>query len=61
MRDKKGQNIIEYVLLVVAILIVCIYFFANNSGGPMSQSVNASLNSIINQINNINSEIQLPP
>jgi len=55
----KGQNLIEYVLLVTAVLLVCIFFATTNSGGPMTQAVNTSLNSIVNQINNINSEIQL--
>ena len=48
---------VEYVLLVVAVVLVCIYFFTTN--GPMGQAVNASLNGIVNQINNINSQIQL--
>jgi Flp pilus assembly pilin Flp len=57
MRNAKGQNMVEYVLLVVAVVLVCIYFFTTN--GPMGQAVNASLNGIVNQINNINSQIQL--
>jgi hypothetical protein len=57
MRNKKAQNVVEYVLLVAAVLVICIYFLG--PGGPMSQSVNSSLNSIVNQINNINSQIQL--
>lgn len=58
MRDSKGQNLIEYILLVAAVLLVCIYFFANQSGGPMGTSINASLNSILNQINNANGQIK---
>jgi len=57
MRDSKGQNIVEYVLLVTAVLLVCIYFFTTS--GPMSNSINTSLNSIVNQINNINGQIKL--
>jgi len=56
MKDSKGQNMIEYVLFVVAILLVCIYFFTNN--GPMPNAVNATLSSIVNQLNNINGQIQ---
>jgi len=56
MRDSKGQNMVEYVLLVTAVLLVCIYFF--KTSGPFSNSINASLNSIVNQINNINNQIQ---
>ncbi len=60
MRDAKGQNMVEYVLLVTAVLLVCIYFFTTKSGGPMPNSINATLNSIVNQIDNLNSQIQLP-
>ena len=49
---------VEYVLLVVAVLTVCLFFFTTKSGGPMPQAVNTSLNSILNQINNINAEIK---
>ena len=58
MKDSKGQNMVEYILLVTAVLLVCIYFFMTKSG-PMSNSINASLNSIVNQVNNLNSEIKL--
>jgi len=57
MKDNKGQNLVEYILLVTAVVVVCIYFCV--PGGLMTQSVNGSLNSILNQINNINSQIQL--
>lgn len=50
---------VEYVLLVASILIVCIYFYTTGNS-PMSQGVNASLNSIVNEINNLNSQIQFP-
>jgi Flp pilus assembly pilin Flp len=59
MKNAKGQNMVEYVLLVTAILLVCIYFFTARSGGPMPSAINASLNSILNQINTVNSQIQL--
>ena len=49
MRNKRGQNLVEYVLFVAAVLLVCIYFF---TAGPMSQSVNTSLYTIVNQVNN---------
>ena len=55
MRNAKGQNMVEYILLVVAVILVCIYFFTTNS--PMSNAVNATLNSVVNQLNNINSQI----
>ncbi len=58
MRNSKGQNMVEYVLLVTAVLLVCIYFFTASSGGPMPGAINASLNSIVNQLNNLNSQIK---
>ena len=54
MHNCKGQNVVEYVLLVTAVVMVCLYFFTN---GPMKQSINASLNSMVNSLNGINNEI----
>lgn len=60
MRNAKGQNIVEYILLVTAILIVCIYFFVGKPGqSPMAKSVNASLGSMVTEIKTMNSKIQL--
>lgn len=59
MKANKGQNMIEYVLLVGAVLLVCIYFY-NSSTGPMPSIINATLNSMINQVNNLNGQIQIP-
>ena len=58
MRGCKGQNIIEYVLLVAAVIAICIVFLKPQAGNPMYDSVNATLNSIVNQLNNINSQIK---
>ncbi|MBF0511873.1 MAG: hypothetical protein HQL13_06055 [Candidatus Omnitrophica bacterium] len=57
MKNFKGQNTIEYILFVVAVLLVCIYFFTN---GPMKRSVNASLYTIVNEIDTVNSKIIFP-
>lgn len=51
---------VEYVLVVTAVLLVCIYFL-NSSGSTMPGAVNASLNSIINEVNNLNGQITFPP
>ena len=60
MQDSKGQNMVEYVLLVTAVMIVCIYFFTAHSGrGSMTQAINSSLNSIVNEIDAGTSKIQL--
>ena len=50
---------VEYVLLVTAVLLVCIFFY-NSSTGPMSSVINATLNSTINLVNNLNGQIQIP-
>lgn len=59
MRNDKGQNMVEYVLLVTAVLIVCVFFFSSSTG-PMPSLINATLNSMINQVDNLNGQIQLP-
>jgi Flp pilus assembly pilin Flp len=59
MRNSRGQNMIEYILLVAAVMAVCIFYFSSPKGSIMSQAINASLNGIVNEINNINSEINL--
>jgi uncharacterized protein (UPF0333 family) len=55
MKNSKGQNLMEYILLVTAVLIVCIYFFTI---GPMRQGINTGLNSVVNEINNVNGALQ---
>ena len=55
MRDCKGQNIIEYVLFVAAVILVCIVFLRPQAGGPMHDSINAALGSMVTQINNATS------
>ena len=54
MLNNKGQNLLEYVLFVAAVLLVCIYFFANMGNSPMGQSVNSTLYSMVNLINSTN-------
>ena len=59
MRDNKGQNMVEYVLLVTAVMIVCIYFFYSKTGqGPMAKAINSSLNVIVNVIDNGTAQLQ---
>ncbi|MBF0504657.1 MAG: hypothetical protein HQL14_06090 [Candidatus Omnitrophica bacterium] len=58
MRGSKGQNIVEYVMLVAAIAVVCIVFLKPQAGNPMYDGINASLGSMVTQINNFNSAIQ---
>ncbi|MDE2215124.1 MAG: hypothetical protein KGJ95_05380 [Candidatus Omnitrophica bacterium] len=56
--NSKGQNVIEYIVMVTAVLLVCVYFFLS---GPMKQSVNATLNSMVNELNSVNSQITFGP
>jgi hypothetical protein len=58
MRECKGQNIVELVMLVAAVVLVCIMFLRPQAGGPMHDSINAALNSMVSQINNGTSAIQ---
>ena len=60
MRNNKGQNLAEYVFFVTAVILVCVYFFAPHAGAPMYTGVNATINSIVNQINVANSQLQFP-
>ena len=60
MRDCKGQNIVEYVLLVAAVVVVCVVFFKPQAGNPMYDGVNASLGGMVTQINSFTNAIQLP-
>jgi len=60
MRDIQGQNIVEYVLFVAAIILVCVVFLKPQAGSPMYDSMNTALNSMVTQINNGTSAIQFP-
>ena len=60
MRDTKGQNVVEYVLLVVAVVVVCIVFLKPQAGSPMFDGINAGLSSMVTQINSGTSSINLP-
>ena len=55
MQDQRGQNIIEYIFLVVAVLSVCLLFLGKK--GHMRDRVQKSLDSTVNQIDKINKEI----
>jgi hypothetical protein len=57
--NNNGQNIIEYILLAVAALLVYLVLL-NPHSGPIKNSVEATLNRSVEQIDNITSEIKLP-
>lgn len=59
MKDNKGQNIIEYILLVVAVILVFLVLL-NPKSGPVKTSIETTLNSTVNMIDATNQDIQLP-
>ncbi|MFA5087409.1 MAG: hypothetical protein WC552_00070 [Candidatus Omnitrophota bacterium] len=48
MNNSKGQNILEYILLVVAFVLVVLYFLGPR--GPFKRAVNDVLDGSIDQI-----------
>ncbi len=52
---KRGQNTVEYVLLVVAVMLVMIPFLAPN--GPFHTKVGKVGDSIVNKIDEATSSI----
>ena len=53
MNNQKGQNIIEYILLSVAVILVFIVILKPNTG-PLAQSVNRTLNSTSDKLDDLN-------
>jgi len=47
MRSKKGQNIIEYTLLIVSFIIIFLYFLGPY--GPFKRMINGVLDGSIKQ------------
>ena len=57
MKNKSGQNTIEYILLVVAVLTVLIVFFGQ--GGTYHKAMeNSLLNSTVLQLQHVKDEIK---
>ena len=54
-RKSKGQNLVEYILLVAAVVLVCLFFYTS---GIMQKNVNTSLNSIVGELNGIKAQVQ---
>lgn len=55
--NRKGQNIIEYLLLVTVLVIVCIFFLARR--GPMENSMKKTLDTVDTSLIRLNAEIGL--
>ena len=50
MDTQKGQNIIEYILMAVAVILVFLVVL-NPHSGPLKNSVERTLNSTTHQLN----------
>ena len=50
MKKQKGQNIVEYILMAVAVILVFVVILRPNTG-PLAQSVNRTLNSTVDKLN----------
>lgn len=56
MRDNKGQNIIEYILLSVAAILVFVLILQPRTGA-LNNSVNRTLNSTLNSLDQLSQKI----
>lgn len=59
MRRKsfRGQNVVEYLLLTVAVVVVALSVF-RTGGGPMKRAMENMLNGTVNGIKVLNSELR---
>jgi hypothetical protein len=60
MNTRKGQNLVEYILLAVAVILVFLVILKPNSG-ILSNSVNRTLNTSLNLINSMGQSITISP
>jgi hypothetical protein len=56
-RKNKGQNVIEYLLLVVAVVVVLLVFM-NPQGGPMKNAMENIANGTVAGIDRLNKELK---
>ena len=56
--NQKGQNVAEYLLLVVVVVLVC--FAVLRKPGPVGHATQRGINSIVWQIDNLSHEIKIP-
>jgi len=57
---RRGQNVVEYLLLTVAVVIV-LFSVLNTRGGPMKSALDNILDSKVQDIKNLNSELKYAP
>jgi hypothetical protein len=56
--NAKGQNIIEYLLLVTAVVIVLIAFMNTRSDAPMRNALEHTLNTSVDGIDRLDDELR---
>ncbi len=56
--NAKGQNIIEYLLVVTVSVIVLISFMNTRSDGPMRNALEHTLNTTVGGINRLDDELR---
>ena len=59
MNDQKGKNVVEYILLVTAVLTVFILFF-NPNGRYRAAMEKGLFTDPVNRIQGLSNELQLP-
>ncbi len=57
MENNKAQNIVEYILIVVAVVLVGLVFL-NPQSGAVKKSVETTLNSTVDAVDNITQSIK---
>ncbi len=60
MKNEKAQNVVEYILLAVAVILVFLILL-NPQAGPVKQSVNGMLYSTVDKLHNMTQEIKITP
>ena len=58
METQKGQSIVEYILMAVAVLLVFLVIL-NPQSGPLKASVERTVNSTADKIDQLGQSIQL--
>ena len=56
---KNGQSVMEYLLLVAAVMVVCIAFLG--PGGPMHTAVDKIIADSVNLVNRLANETNILP
>lgn len=57
LQNKKGQNVIEYLLLTAIVALICIIFFSPTNG-PMKSGMENVFNDTVKDIDRLRDEIK---